>query len=150
MKAVKAFGITLATVILIGVVFVTGKESIAKDINASAKSKTSITSQLTKTKSDTKKKKAANPITKAIVKEAINTYAQQADDDTKKIYESMSDEDKDKITEIIASNVSLDTISTLQSYVSGGDSDALMKYANDNLSKEELAELTEILTRYSK
>jgi hypothetical protein len=150
MKAVKAFGITLATVILIGVVFVTGKESIAKDINASAKSKTSITSQLTKTKSDTKKKKAANPITKAIVKEAINTYAQQADDDTKKVYESMSDEDKDKITEIIASNVSMDTIPTLQSYVSGGDSDALMKYANDNLTKEELAELTEILTRYSK
>ncbi len=150
MKAVKAFGITLATVILIGVVFVTGKESIAKDINASAKSKTSITSQLTTTKSDTKKKKAANPITKAIVKEAINTYAQQADDDTKKVYESMSDEDKDKITEIIASNVSMDTIPTLQSYVSGGDSDALMKYANDNLTKEELAELTEILTRYSK
>lgn len=135
MKAVKAFLITFTVVLLIGLVFLIGKDSIMKDVQTTQDETTSET-------------KAANPITKAIVSEAIDTYAEQSTGKTKEIYESMSEEDKDAVTEIIANNVSLDSVSEVKSYVSSGDTDGLMEYAQDNLSEEELEELKDIMSKY--
>ena len=136
MKAAKAFGITLFVVLLIGVIFLVGRNSIMKDVKATQE-------QATTTKTST-----ANPITKAIVSEALDTYAENATGKTKEIYESMSEEDKDTVTEIIANNVSLDSVSEVQSYVNSGDANGLMEYAKDNLSEEEVKELTEIMSKY--
>ncbi len=136
MKAAKAFGITLFVVLLIGVIFLVGRNSIMKDVKATQE-------QATTTKTST-----ANPITKAIVSEALDTYAENATGKTKEIYESMSEEDKDTVTEIIANNVSIDSVSEVQSYVNNGDANGLMEYAKDNLSEEEVKELTEIMSKY--
>lgn len=135
MKAAKAFGITLFVILLIGVIFLVGRKSIIKDVEA--------TQEQTTTKTST-----ANPITKAIVSEALDTYAENATGKTKEIYESMSEEDKDTVTEIIANNVSIDSVSEVQSYVNSGDANGLMEYAKDNLSEEEVKELTEIMSKY--
>ena len=136
MKAAKAFGITLFVVLLIGVIFLVGRNSIMKDVKATQE-------QATTTKTST-----ANPITKAIVSEALDTYAENATGKTKEIYESMSEEDKDTVTEIIANNVSLDSVSEVQSYVNSGDASGLMDYAEENLSEEELEELKDIMSKY--
>ena len=136
MKAAKAFGITLFVVLLIGVIFLVGRNSIMKDVKATQE-------QATTTKTST-----ANPITKAIVSEALDTYAENSTGKTKEIYESMSEEDKDTVTEIIANNVSIDSVSEVQSYVNSGDANGLMEYAKDNLSEEEVKELTEIMSKY--
>ena len=135
MKAAKAFGITLFVILLIGVIFLVGRKSIIKDVEA--------TQEQTTTKTST-----ANPITKAIVSEALDTYAENSTGKTKEIYESMSEEDKDTVTEIIANNVSIDSVSEVQSYVNSGDANGLMEYAKDNLSEEEVKELTEIMSKY--
>ena len=60
----------------------------------------------------------------------------------------MSEEDKDTVTEIIANNVSLDSVSEVQSYVNSGDASGLMDYAEENLSEEELEELKDIMSKY--
>ena len=136
MKAAKAFGITLFVVLLIGVIFLVGRNSIMKDVKA------------TQEQATTAKTSTANPITKAIVSEALDTYAENATGKTKEIYESMSEEDKDTVTEIIANNVSIDSVSEVQSYVNSGDTNGLMEYAKENLSEEEVKELTEIMSKY--
>ena len=137
MKAAKAFFITLVVVLLIGAIFLIGKDSIMKDVKATQE----------QTQSDSEKK-SANPITKAIVSEALDSYAEQSTGKTKEIYESMSEEDKDTVTEIIANNVSLDSVSEVQSYVNSGDASGLMDYAEENLSEEELEELKNIMSKY--
>jgi uncharacterized protein YxeA len=137
MKAAKAFFITLVVVLLIGAIFLIGKDSIMKDVKATQE----------QTQSDSEKK-SANPITKAIVSEALDSYAEQSTGKTKEIYESMSEEDKDTVTEIIANNVSLDSVSEVQSYVNSGDASGLMDYAEENLSEEELEELKDIMSKY--
>ena len=137
MKAAKAFFITLFVVLLIGVIFLVGKNSIMKDVKA--------TQQQTQSNEE---KKSANPIKKAIVSEAIDTYAEKSSGKTKEIFDSMSEEDKDTVTEIIANNVSLDTVSEVQSYVNSEDASGLMEYAEENLSEEELKELEDIMSKY--
>ncbi len=137
MKAVKAFFITLVVVLLIGVIFLIGKDSIMKDVKATQE----------QTQSNTEKK-SANPIKKAIVSEAIDSYAEKSSGKTKEIFDSMSEEDKDTVTEIIANNVSLDSISEVQSYVNSEDASGLMEYAEENLSEEEIKELTDIMSKY--
>ena len=137
MKAVKAFFITLVVVLLIGVIFLIGKDSIMKDVKATQE----------QTQSNTERK-SANPIKKAIVSEAIDSYAEKSSGKTKEIFDSMSEEDKDTVTEIIANNVSLDSISEVQSYVNSEDASGLMEYAEENLSEEELKELEDIMSKY--
>ena len=74
MKAAKAFGITLFVVLLIGVIFLVGKDSIMKDVKT--------TEEQTTTKTSTSK-----PITKAIVSEAHENYGEKSTGKTKEIYE---------------------------------------------------------------
>ena len=135
MKAVKAFFITLAVVLLIGVIFLIGKNSIMKDVKTTQEQTSSET-------------KSANPVKKAIVSEALDSYAEKSSGKTKEIYDSMSEEDKDTVTEIIANNVSIDSVSEVQSYISSGDTSGLMDYAEENLSEEELEELKDIMSKY--
>ena len=137
MKAAKAFFITLFVVLLIGTIFLIGKDSIMKDVQA--------TQQQTQSNDE---KKSANPIKKAIVSEALDSYAEKSSGKTKEIFDSMSEEDKDTVTEIIANNVSLDSVTEVQSYVNSEDASGLMEYAKENLSEEELKELEDIMSKY--
>ena len=137
MKAAKAFFITLFIVLLIGTIFLIGKDSIMKDVQA--------TQQQTQSNDE---KKSANPIKKAIVSEALDSYAEKSSGKTKEIFDSMSEEDKDTVTEIIANNVSLDSVTEVQSYVNSEDASGLMEYAKENLSEEELKELEDIMSKY--
>ncbi len=170
MKALKAFAITLVIILMLGCALIAGRAILKKQdlgsILSSTKSsitgltgmgsgKTSGTSSnasssASSKKSSSSKKSKANPITKAIVSEAIDSYIDSSSGQVKEIAESMSEEDKDTVTEIIASNVSLDSVSQVQSYVSSGDTEGLMEYAEENLSEEELQELKDIMSKYVK
>ncbi len=138
MKAAKAFGITLLVVLAIGVIFILGTGKLGKNTEETASA----------TEASTTHKKSANPVTKAVVSEVIDTYVEQSDGQVKEIYEQMSEDDKDAVTEIIASNVTIDSVSEVQSYISSGDKDGLMEYAKDNLSEEEIEELADIMSKY--
>ena len=135
MKALKSFMVTLAIILLIGVIFLFGKSSIKKDID--------------NTETTFHQKTKANPVTKAVVEKTMDAYIESSDGKAKEIAESMSEEDKDAVAEIIANNVSLSSLSDIQSIVSSGDADAALEYAQDNLSDEEFSELEEIMSKYA-
>lgn len=163
MKALKSFLLTLAAVMAVGVLFLVGKGILQKDSEASSltvKTEAAGGSSVSKeaagsketagnTKTQQTERKKANPIVKAVVTEAIDVYIDNADDEVKQVAESMTEEDRDTVTEIIAGNVSLDSVTELKSYLSSGDTDSIMKYAEDNLSEEEMAELEDILSKYA-
>ena len=157
MKQLIAFLSTFIIIMMVGIIFLlgSGKSSLKnKVINAvgsfvseaglSDKEGSVFDSKLSK---DSKESKA-NPITKAVVEKAMDAYIETADSDTKAIFNSMSEEDKDIVTDIIAENVSLDSISEVQSYVAKGDKDAVAKYAQENLSEEDQKILIEIMSKY--
>lgn len=137
MKAFKSFIITLAIILAIGAIFIISRNTIKKDVESSV----AATEQTTK-------KSTASPLKKAIVSEAIDSYAESKGGTVKEVVESMSPEDKDTVTEIIAENVTLDSMTEVQSYISNGDSEGLMEYAKDNLTEEEQKELMEIMAKY--
>ena len=101
-----------------------------------------------KASSSEKKKSNANPIVKAVVSEAIDVYVDNADGEIKDVAESMTKEDRETVTEIIADNVSLDAIPQIKSYLSSGDKDSIVKYAEENFTEEQIAQLQEIMSKY--
>ena len=134
MKAFKSFLITLAIILVIGIIFIFSRKSIMADVESTAAA--------------TEQNKSSHPIKKAAVEKAMDAYIDNSDGTAKEIVESMSEEDKDTVTEIIANNVSLGTIPDVTNYISNGDADALLDYAQENFSDEEIAELTEIMKKY--
>ena len=144
MKALKSFFITLVIILAIGCLFIVARKSIMNGIAEKNVKTESAASE------GSSKKSKANPVTKAIVGEAMDTYIKNSSNEkVQEIAESMSEEDKDTVTEIIANNVSLDAIPEVQSYISGGDKEGLMEYAKDNFSEEEIAELKDIMSKYT-
>ena len=140
MKAFKSFMITLAIILAIGGIFLFAGKSITKDVETSVE---------TVEASASTKKSTANPIKKAIVSEAVDQYIEKSDGKVKEIAESMTEEDKDTVTEIIANNVELEDIPEVQAYISSGDTAGLMKYAQENLSEDEQAQLAELMLKYA-
>ncbi len=67
----------------------------------------------------------------------------------KKVLESMSDEDKEVVTEIIENHMDAETATEIMGYVTDGDKAALMEYAGENLSAEEVMDLMELYGKYS-
>ena len=142
MKAFKSFIITLAIVLLIGCIFLVARGSILQDIAKDISTGTSVSE-------DGSSEKKANPVTKAVVSTAIDTYIENTSNEkVKEIAQSMSDEDMDEVKEILASKVSLDSITDVQSMISGGDTGAMLEYAEENLSEEEIQELKDIMSKY--
>ncbi|MBR1669645.1 MAG: hypothetical protein IJ695_03010 [Butyrivibrio sp.] len=149
MKVLKTFAITLIVILALGAVFLLVQKSKTDDVSAPDSAEiTESAAQSASSESGNSNSSKANPITKAIVSEAIDTYIEKSDGKVKEIAESMSEEDKDTVTEIIANNVSLDAISDVQSYISEGDTSALLDYATENLSEEETEKLSEIMQKY--
>ncbi|MCR5155951.1 MAG: hypothetical protein K6C96_04660 [Butyrivibrio sp.] len=140
MKALKSFMITLIIVLVIGCIFIVARGSIMKSISKDADSATT---------GETAKTSKANPVTKAIVSKTLDTYIENTDNEkVKEIAESMTDEDMDTVTEIIANNVNVEDIPEVQSYISNGDTQGMLDYANENLSEEEAQQLKEIMSKY--
>ncbi len=151
MKALKAFTITLAIIVAVGAIALVAGIIIHKNKNVGIDTSTVATSMNKSTADNTKKtkrKSKANPITKAVVSEALDSYVSGSDDKTKEIYDSISEEDKDVVVDIIASNVSLGSISDVSEIASNGDKDALIEYAEENLPEEDQEELLSILSKY--
>ena len=69
--------------------------------------------------------------------------------EVKKVLESMSDEDKEVVTEIIENHMDAETATEIMGYVNNGDKAALMEYAGENLSADEMMELMEMYGKYS-
>ena len=66
-----------------------------------------------------------------------------------KMVESLSPEDKKKVSKIVAEHADKETVSEVMEYVNNGDQSGLIKYATENLSEEEIKELTEMYQKYS-
>lgn len=140
MKAFKSFIITLAIILVIGTISLFARKSISKDVASTVE---------TVEEAKETRKSTANPVKKAIVSEAVDQYIEKSDGKVKEIAESMSEEDKDTVTEIIANNVELEDIPEVQSYISSGDTQGLMEYAQENLSADEQAQLAELMLKYA-
>ncbi len=96
-----------------------------------------------------KRESNADPITRAIVEKAMEAYIKTSKDkDVTDVYGSMSKEDRDIVIDMIAENVSLSSISEMQEIMSSGDEDALTKYAEKNLSKEDQEIFAQIMKKY--
>jgi hypothetical protein len=148
MKAIKIFFITLAVILVLGaVVLLVGRRT--GDNKAASLDKVGVKTESTaKTDNSKGKSRKANPIVKAVVNEAMDKYIENADGKAKEIADSMSEEDKETVAEIIAANVSIDTITDAQKIMADGNAEDLMEYAKENLPEEDVQQLTEILSEY--
>ncbi len=143
------FIIPVAVLAAVGGIYTLNSGKINEEIeNANVSASISESTQSSASTAKTTKK-PANPIVKAAVETVIDSYADSAEGETKEVLDSMSEEDKDTVTEIIASNVSLDTIGDLKGLASKGDTDAIMTYAEENLTEEEIAQLQDIMSKYA-
>lgn len=148
MKALRIFLITLAAILVLGgVILMVGKKS--GDNKAASTNEAGVkTESAARTDNAREKSRKANPIVKAVVNEAMDKYLETADGKAKEIADSMSEEDKETVAEIIAANVSLDSISDAQKILADGNAEDLMEYAKENLPEEDVQQLTEILSEY--
>ncbi len=148
MKALRIFLITLAAILVLGGVILVVSRG-AGDNKAASQSEAGVKTESTaKTDKTKEKSRKANPIVKAVVNEAMDKYIETADGKAKEIADSMSEEDKETVAEIIAANVSIDTITDAQKILADGNAEDLMEYAKENLPEEDVQELTEILSEY--
>ncbi len=151
MKTLKAFTITLAVILLVGVIALVAGAVIKNRKSTEGGSASATTSSGGSTsESGTKPKRTstANPLTKAIVSEAIDSYVAGSNEQTQEIYDSMSEEDKEIVKDIIAENVSLSSVYDVTGLIAGGDKDAIAKYAQENLPEDDQEELKDIMAKY--
>ena len=151
MKPLKVFTITLAVIIALGAIALIAGSAIKKHNSAEGGSGSTATSGSATAEGDSGKsssKTKANPIKKAIVSKAMDAYLDSADGQAKELAESISDEDKDAIAEIIANNISVDSISDAEELIGSGDKEGITDYVEENFSEEDQAELKEILSKY--
>ncbi len=97
------------------------------------------------------KKKVANVAAQKTV-EMITENAEKVADSNPEvahILESLTEEDKETVTEIISEHMDTETVTEVMGYVSDGDKDALIDYAQENLSPEEIANLMQIYGKYA-
>ena len=93
--------------------------------------------------------------THVAAEKAVDVITKNADkiaggnEDVKKVIESISEEDKEVITEIIENHMDAETATEVMGYVQEGDQAALMEYATENLSPEEIMELMEMYGKYA-
>ena len=158
MKVFKSFVITLVVVLAIGGIYLYSKDSLLKteDVEVTESAEGESTENAEKTEKtgiagaiDGAKKEVVKNVAKTAMDKAIDQYAEKSSDEVKEKLESITEEDKDKVSEIIADNISLESMGDVQSYISNKDMDGLMDYAEDKLTAEDYSELTDILEKYS-
>ena len=150
MRLVKTFVATLAAVLVLGGAFLVGKSYIVKSDEETNSVESAETAKSEKESiADSIKKKAIESVAETIVETAIKQYGGDSAEDLQKVMDSVTEEDKEKVTEILADNMSLDSIGDVQSYVSNKDVDGLMEYAQEKLTEEDYSELTGIFEKYS-
>ena len=66
-----------------------------------------------------------------------------------KMIESLSEEDKETVTRIIENHMDAGTVTEVMEYVKDGNKDALIDYAQENLSPSEISELLQIYGKYA-
>ncbi len=155
MKVFKSFVITLAVVLVIGGIYLYSKDSLFKtedvEVTESADGESDEKTEKTGIAGaiDGAKKEVVKNVAKTAMDKAIDQYAEKSSDEVKEKLESITEEDKDKVSEIIADNISLESMGDVESYISNKDMDGLMDYAEDKLTAEDYSELTGILEKYS-
>jgi hypothetical protein len=155
MKVFKTFVITLVIVLAIGGIYLYSKDSLfqSDDVEVSESAEAGSTKKAEKTgiagAIDGAKKEVVKNVAKTAMDKAIDQYAEKSSDEVKEKLESITEEDKDKVSEIIADNISIESMGDVESYISNKDMDGLMDYAEDKLTAEDYSELTGILEKYS-
>ncbi len=148
MKALRIFFITLSVILALGGVILLGSSRIKGSTDSESGTQPRATDSSADSSEKSAGKSGANPIKKAIVSEALDAYLESSDGKAKEISETITDEDKDAVAEIIANNVSLDSISDMQELMSSGDREDIINYAQENFSEEDKEELANILSKY--
>ena len=64
--------------------------------------------------------------------------------------ESLSEQDKETVKKIMSDHMDAETVTEVMGYVKDGDKEALIDYAQENLSPLEIAELLKIYGKYAK
>lgn len=83
-----------------------------------------------------------------IISENIDKIAGE-NPEASKIIESLSEEDKETVTKIISNHMDAGTVTEVMEYVKDGDKDALIDYAQENLSPSEMSDLLDIIGKYT-
>ncbi len=86
--------------------------------------------------------KTVDVITKSVDKIA------ETNPEAAEIIESMSEEDKEVVTQIIENHIDAETVSEVMGYVQDGDKDAIIDYAAENLTPEEISQLIDLYGKY--
>ena len=90
----------------------------------------------------------------AVAEKAVETVFENAGkipgagEKIEEITSKMSEEDKQKVTEIVEEHMDAETVTEVMQYVNEGDESGLMQYAAENLSPEEIKELTDMYQKY--
>ena len=100
----------------------------------------------------TVKKKAAGAVLQQISRQAETASDGTAAGDAAallgQVYGNMEEADQEKLQEIIADNADQETLEDVKSYVESGDTDGLIRYAQDNFSAEDSEATMELYEKY--
>lgn len=95
-----------------------------------------------------KAKEGAAELAMGQIVEHANQIPQFQDVPVEEIYNSLEPEDKQAVKEILADNITLETVKDVKAYVDNQDMQGLQQYLQESLSDEERAAIYELYEKY--
>lgn len=95
-----------------------------------------------------KAKEGAAELAMGQIVEHANQIPELQDVPVQEIYNSLEPEDKQAVKEILADNITLETVKDVKSYVDNQNIQGLTEYLKENLSTEEQAVIYELYEKY--
>lgn len=95
-----------------------------------------------------KAKEGAAELAMGQIVEHANQIPQLQDVPVEEIYNSLEPEDKQAVKEILADNITLETVKEVKAYMDNQDIQGLQQYLQDSLSDEEQAAIYELYEKY--
>lgn len=95
-----------------------------------------------------KAKEGAAELAMGQIVEHANQIPQFQDVPVEEIYNSLEPEDKRAVKEILADNITLETVKDVKAYVDNQDMQGLQQYLQESLSDEERAAIYELYEKY--
>lgn len=95
-----------------------------------------------------KAKEGAAELAMGQIVEHANQIPQLQDVPVEEIYNSLEPEDKQTVKEILADNITLETVKEVKTYMDNQDIQGLQQYLQESLSDEEQAAIYELYEKY--
>lgn len=95
-----------------------------------------------------KAKEGAAELAMGQIVEHANQIPQLQDVPVEEIYNSLEPEDKQAVKEILADNITLETVKEVKAYMDNQDIQGLQQYLQESLSDEEQAAIYELYEKY--